>query len=127
MFRDPVQFAHSRVTAEPREAVPRTRLWIAPPSISGSDCAPRQFTDGENILAKLRGGQISDAARALPSAENDANTERTVETQIPGFGLVRFVFTKQTGKRGNHGHTSGHLKRCRSVGEQRLVRQPVKN
>ena len=96
----PVQFARSRVTAQPREAVPRTRLWIAPPSISGSDCAPRQFTDGENILAKLRGGQISDAARALPSAENDANTERTVETQIPGFGLVRFVFTKQTGKKG---------------------------
>jgi hypothetical protein len=100
MFRDPVLFARPRKNEPQQSRIEGTRLWIIPPSVADSDSALRQFTEGENILPKLRGGQISDAARALPAAESDTNSERTVEAQIAGFGLVRFVFTKHTAKKG---------------------------
>ena len=100
MFRDPVLFSRQHVNRDQNPAIEGTRLWIIPPSVKDTEAAALEFERGENILPKLRAGEISDAARALPRPEPDAPSERTVEAHIAAFGLVRFVFSKQTAKKG---------------------------
>jgi hypothetical protein len=54
----------------------------------------------ENVLAKIRGADISAASKMLPSAETDTVDERTTEITVPHIGVVQFFFKRLTAKKG---------------------------
>ena len=110
MFRDPVVFARTRAGAQQGQPMDGTRLWITPSSIKEADFAPRQFTEGENILPKLGRGEIAEqraCSRPLrPTRSLSARSRR----KSRDLGSCDSCSRDRPRKRGSCGPTSGHLK-----------------